>query len=163
MEFKKIKNEWGFLIIILVIYLIFLFANFNLFLSCLKFFFNIFKKIIPIFVFVFVLMVITNYFFTPKIVSKYFKKKGMKKWFFVVVAGILSAGPVYMWYSFLANLKNKGVNYGLISCFLYNRAIKIPLLPLMIFYFSLKYIIILNVVMIFMSVAQGIILNKLLD
>ena len=65
-----------------------------------------------------------------------------------------------MWYPLLADLKSKGLNSGLIACFLYNRAIKIPFLPLMIFYFSLKYVLILTVVMVFMSVIQALIINK---
>jgi len=63
------------------------------------------------------------------------REKGIKKWIFVIIGGVLSTGAIYMWYPFLADLKDKGLNYGLISCFLYNRAIKIPLLPLMVFYF----------------------------
>ena len=68
-----------------------------------------------------------------------------------------------MWYPLLADLRNKGLSYGLIACFLYNRAIKIPLIPLAIIYFSWQYIVILLVVMIFASIIQGILLNKLME
>lgn len=94
---------------------------------------------------------------------KHLKDKGMKKWFFVIIGGILSSGPIYMWYPLLADLRNKGLNYGLIACFLYNRSIKIPLIPLAIIYFSWKYIIILLLVMILASIIQGIIINKLME
>jgi len=82
---------------------------------------------------------------------------------FVIIGGMLSTGPIYMWYPLLADLRNRGLNYGLIACFLYNRAIKIPLLPIAIFYFGWKYIIILSFVMIFISIIQGILINKLLN
>jgi uncharacterized membrane protein YraQ (UPF0718 family) len=108
-------------------------------------------------------MALTNYFVTPEFVIRHFKEKKIKKWFFVIIGGILSTGPIYVWYPLLANLKDKGLNYGLIACFLYNRAIKIPLLPVAIFYFGWKYILILSFVMIFMSVIQGIIINKLTE
>ena len=160
---KKIENKYVFLILVGIIYLILFIVNPIIFKSSLNYFSNLLIKIIPIFVFVFILMSIMNCFFSPKFVSKHLKEKGIKKWIFVIIGGILSTGAIYMWYPFLADLKSKGLSYGLISCFLYNRAIKIPLLPLMIFYFSLKYVIILGIVMVFISVIQGIILSKLME
>ena len=162
MKPKNISGTAYFLISIVLIYFLLLLFKTDLFFSGINFFYNIFLKIIPIFILVFILMTLTNYFITPKFIIKHLEKKAIKKWFYVIVGGILSTGPIYMWYPLLADLKNKGLNYGLISCFLYNRAIKIPLLPLIIFYFSLKYVIILSVVMIFMSVVQGAIIDKLL-
>lgn len=159
---KKISGPWYFLIVIILIYfLLFIFKK-SLFFSSLNFFEEIILKIIPILIIVFVLMILTNYFVTPEFVIRHFKEKKIKKWFFVIVGGILSTGPIYMWYPLLANLKDKGLSYGLIACFLYNRAIKIPLLPIAIFYFGWKYILILSFVMIFMSVVQGLIINKLI-
>ncbi len=162
-KFKKISGNWYFLIITILIYLFILIFKQDLFFSSLNFFNEIILKIIPIFILVFILMVLTNYFITPKFIMKHFKEKGIKKWFFVILGGILSTGPIYLWYPLLENLKNKGLSYGLITCFLYNRAIKIPLLPIAIFYFGWKYILILSFVMIFMSVIQGMIINKLMN
>ncbi len=115
----------------------------------------------PTFISVFILMSLTNYFITPKLIKKHLEKQGVRKWLYVIVGGILSAGPIYLWYPLLADLNKKGLSYGLIACFLYNRAIKIPLLPVAIFYFGWKYIIVLNFVMIFASIFQGIIINKI--
>ncbi len=161
-KLKNIGNSWIFLIVILIFYLIVSIIDFNLLKSCLEFFCKIFVKIIPIFILVFVLMIVTNYFVTPELIIKYTKRRGIKKWFFVIFGGILSAGPIYMWYPLLADLKDKGLGYGLISCFLYNRAIKIPLIPLMIFYFSWQYVVVLSLVMIFVSVVQGLLIDKIM-
>jgi len=163
MKTRKISGKWYFLIFIILIYLFLLFFKFDSFISASLFFLNILKKIIPILIAVFVLMSLINYFFTPKIISKYFMKKGIKKWFFIIVGGILSTGAIYIWYPLLAELKDKGLSYGLIACFLYNRAIKIPMLPLMIFYFSLKYVLILCFILILASVIQGLIINKFFE
>ena len=161
-KLKQISGSWYFLMVILVIYLsLFIFKQ-NLFFSSLSFFYNIIFKIIPIFVFVFVLMSLTNYFVTPKFIMKHLGEKGIKKWIFVIMGGVLSSGPIYLWYPLLADLKDKGFSYGLIACFLYNRAIKIPLLPLAIIYFSWEYIIILTLVMICASVGQGLFLDKVM-
>ena len=150
-----------FLIVVLIVYLITLIISASAFVSSLEFFLGLLLKIFPIFILVFVLMSLTNYFITPKFVSKHLREKGMKKWFYVVIGGILSTGPIYMWYPFLADLHKKGLNYGLVACFLYNRAIKIPLLPLMVFYFSWKYVFVLMFVMVFASVVQGILIDKI--
>jgi len=161
-KFKKISGSWYFLIFVILIYFILLIFKQDLFSSSLNFFNEIILKIIPIFILIFILMTLTNYFITPKFIIKHFKEKGIKKWFFVILGGILSVGPIYMWYPLLKDLKNKGLSYGLITCFLYNRGIKIPLLPIAIFYFGWKYILILGIIMIFMSVIQGIMINKLI-
>ena len=165
----KIKDKssqsnlfWYFLIAVIFVYIALLFINFDLFVASLNFFFNLIIKIVPIFIIISALMIITNYFITPKVITKYFKTPGIKKWIFVIIGGILSTGPIYMWYPLLADLKEKGINYGFIATFLYSRAIKIPLLPIIIFYFSLKYVIILTIVMIVISIVQGITINKIL-
>ena len=108
-------------------------------------------------------MALSNYFITPQFIIKHLKDKGFKKWFFAIIGGILSSGPIYMWYPLLADLKGRGLNYGLIACFLYNRAVKIPLLPLAIIYFNWQYVLVLTIVMVIASVIQGVLLNKLID
>ena len=60
-------------------------------------------------------------------------------------------------------MQKKGVRNGLVATFLYNRAVKIPLLPLMIFYFGMVYTIILTIIMMIVSVFQGLIVEKILE
>jgi len=162
-KLKRLSGSWYFLGIIILIYIIISIFNQEIYLDSLDFFTQIIYKIIPIFIMVFVLMTLSNYFITPKFVIRHLRDKGIKKWFFVIIGGILSSGPIYMWYPLLADLKHRGLSYGLIACFLYNRAIKIPLLPLAIIYFSWQYIFILTIVMVFISVIQGILINELME
>jgi len=162
-KLKQLPGSWYFLLIIIIVYFLFSIFNQKIYLDSLDFFGQIIYKIIPIFILVFVLMSLSNYFITPKFVMRHLREKGFRKWFYVIVGGILSTGPIYMWYPLLADLRRKGLSYGLIACFLYNRAIKIPLLPLAILYFSWQYILVLCFVMVFVSVIQGVILNKLME
>ena len=162
-KLNQISGSWYFFLIMILVYFFFFIFRKDLFFSSSSFFYNILLKIIPIFIFVFILMAITNYFITPKFIMKHFKEKGIKKWFFVIIGGILSTGPIYMWYPLLSDLKDKGLSYGFLACFLYNRAIKIPLLPIAVFYFGWKYILVLSFVMIFISIIQGMIINKLME
>lgn len=160
---KQLPKSWYFLLTIIILYILISIFNQDIYIKSLGFFNQILLKILPIFILIFVLMTLSNYFVSPSFVIKHLKQKGFKKWVFVIIGGILSSGPIYMWYPLLADLKNKGIDYGLIACFLYNRAIKIPLIPLMLLYFSWKYIFILAIVMIFMSIIQGMLLNKLME
>ena len=77
--------------------------------------------------------------------------------------GIVSHGPIYVWYPLLRDLKQHGMRSGLVAVFLYNRAIKIPLLPIMIFYFGVFFVIILCIYMIIASVFQGKIIEIIED
>ncbi|PIN98465.1 MAG: hypothetical protein COT90_04175 [Candidatus Diapherotrites archaeon CG10_big_fil_rev_8_21_14_0_10_31_34] len=163
MDSRKFVFKFWFLILMILVYAcLFLFEG-KLFFSSTDFFLKILLNLIPVFVLVFVLMSLINFFVSTKTVSKYFVSSGKKSWLFAVVAGILSMGPVYIWYPFLQDLKEKGFNEGLIAVFLYNRAIKIPLIPLAVFYFGLKFVVILAFVMIVFSVIQGITINKLIE
>ena len=158
---RRIQGKWYFLIIVILAYIALLIFSKELFYSSLFFFEKILIKIIPILVAVFILMVFTNYFITQEFIIKHTRKRGIKKWIFIITGGILSSGPIYMWYPLLADLKKKGLSYGFIACFLYNRAIKIPLLPLIILYFGWRFVIVLTFTMIIASVIQGIIINNM--
>jgi len=162
LQLKKISGAWFFFILIVTLYLFLFFVNPSLCISSLIFFRQILIKIIPIFLLVWFLMVIANYFITPKFVFKYFDKKSANKWFFAIIGGILSEGPIYIWYPLLADLKKKGLDYGFVACFLYNRAIKLPILPAAIYYFGWKYILILAIIMIIASIGQGIIISRII-
>ncbi len=160
---SKISPSKYFLILVVIGYIFLFIFNKSQFFSTLSFLGDILLKIIPIMVLVFILMSFTNYFITPEFIIKHIREKGIRKWFYVVIGGILSSGPIYMWYPLLADLKHKGLSHGLIACFLYNRAIKIPLLPLAVLYFGWKYVFVLSFVMIVMSIAQGILIDKVME
>jgi len=166
---KRIKEEenykkWYFFIAVLIFYFAFSFVNENLALSSLNFSFKIIKKIIPVFIFVFALMVLTNYYIHPELIKKYLSKNsGIKRWLIAIIGGIISTGPIYMWYPMLKELHKKGVGFEFVSVFLYNKAIKPFLIPVMVFYFGWTYTIIVTILMIVMSIFQGLIIDKLED
>jgi len=89
-------------------------------------------------------------------------KADWKKYVLTVFLGILSSGPIYAWYPFLSDLKEQGFKNSLITIFLYNRAIKIPLIPVLIYYISLQFVIVITVLMIVFSVINGIIIDKII-
>jgi len=114
----------------------------------------------PVLVVILLVMAAIGYFVSPKAVSRYVGKgSGIKGWLIAVSTGILSHGPVYIWYPLLKDLQDQGMREGLIAVFLYNRAIKIPLLPLMIYYFGVMFVVVLLVYMILASIIEGAIIE----
>jgi uncharacterized membrane protein YraQ (UPF0718 family) len=137
-------------------------VNYPLFERTLGVFGNIFWNIIPVIVLVFGIMFVTNFILTPERTVRYFGKgSGAKGWAVAIVGGILSTGPIYMWYPLLSDLKGRGMKDSLTAAFLYNRAVKIPLMPMMIFYFGWEFTVLLAVYMIIFSIISGVIVGKI--
>jgi uncharacterized membrane protein YraQ (UPF0718 family) len=131
-------------------------------LTSLKFSLEIFRKIIPTILLIFLIMTLLNRLMRRRTLIKYLKKSsGIKKWSIAVLSGIFSFGPIYIWYPLLKNLRDKGAHYGLIVCFIYAKAIKPALFPLMISYFGLKYVLVLTFFMILASLFSGLIFEIL--
>jgi len=163
-EGKKPGSKAGmyFLVIVVIIYLILSVFNANLAFSALSASTVVLARIIPAIMAVFVIMALTNYYISPKKLAKYMGRgSGISGILIAIVAGILSTGPIYVWYPMLKELRERGVRDALISIFLYNRAIKIALIPMIVLYFGLKYMIILTVAMIIVSVLQGFLTERL--
>jgi len=71
-------------------------------------------------------------------------------------------GPIYAWYALMAELQQKGMRTAFVATFLYSRAVKIPLLPLMVYYFGLTYTLVLCLYLIVFSVINGIVVERLM-
>ncbi len=159
---EKSMTAWYFLLAVLMLYAVMLIINREKTFMALTFSLNIFKNILFVLIVIIAIMALTNKYISPKKVATHLgKSSGVKRWFIAILGGIISTGPVYMWYPLLRDLKDKGVNYGFIACFLYNRAVKIPLLPMLILYFGMSFTLVLTVVMILASILQGIIIEKI--
>ena len=161
---KKIGGSWLFLMAVTLLYLATAFFDTQAAWRGLAIFSKLFVKILPTLVFVFGLLFISNLLIDTQTVVRHLGK-GAKKgaWLIAVVGGIISAGPIYLWYPLLSDLKDKGMRMSLIAVFLYNRAVKIPLLPMMIYYFGVRVVAILTVYMILFSILNGLIVEKILS
>jgi len=125
-------------------------------------FWIILKKVIPTLFFVYVIIFVFNLLISNKRILIFLKKWNYsKKLLFSVIFGVLSSGPIYLWYWLLKQLNNVWLTLGHISTFSYARAIKLPLLPIMISYFGLKFSIIFIFVLLVFSFFQGIIVDYL--
>lgn len=161
---EKSMAGWYFFGIVLALYVAVLVFKSDAVMPSLVFFASIIRKIIPIFALIFVLLVAIDYYVRPESIVRHLgKDSGAKGWAYSVIAGIISTGPIYMWYPLLNEMQKKGVRNAYVAAFLYNRALKPALLPLFIYYFGLAYVAVLSVVMIIASIFQGIIVEKILE
>ena len=107
-------------------------------------------------VLVFMVMLALNLFVKPaQIVRLLGSSSNIKGILLSVAAGIVSMGPIYVWYPLLKELREKGASNMPIAVFLYNRAVKPFLLPVMIAYFGWLYVIILTFLTVLASVVNG--------
>lgn len=161
---QKIGGGWVFFIIAFLICATVTIINPALALPTLTALGQLLEKVIPILIFVFILIFLFNLWLKPEVVVRYLSKQsGIKGWLLAIGGGIVSMGAIYMWYPLLSDLKEKGMDNSLIATFLYNRAIKLQLLPFLIYYFGWAFTITMTVYMIIFSVINGWAVDKLVD
>jgi len=155
---RKWNKHYDFYFLVAVIFLYFLLFFFDPkgAYNALKVSGNIFIQIIPVLLLVILFMAFINYFLHPKTVAKYAgKESGIKGWLLAISAGIISHGPIYVWYPLLKELRDRGMRSCLIAAFLYSRSIKIPLLPLMVYYFGVLFVVVLLPYIVIASFIEG--------
>lgn len=105
---------------------------------------------------VFAIMAMINlYLKSSKVMQILGKNSGIRGNLLAAVAGIFSAGPIYAWYPLLADLKKKGTGISPVAVFLYSRAFKPFLLPVMMGYFGWEYSVVLALLIVLVSFAIG--------
>ena len=118
--------------------------------------FQVIKILIPIFAIVIFLMALIGYFTQGKNkLENLAQQRGAKGWFWALFIGLLSHGPMYAWYPVLQQLRDKGLRDGYIATFFYARAVKLPLLPLMVDYFGFTFTVVLTLYILIASLIQG--------
>jgi uncharacterized membrane protein YraQ (UPF0718 family) len=157
---KKTKRgkyySFYFLVAVIFLYFLLFFFNPEKAYNSLKASGNIFIQIIPVLLLVILFMALINYFLHPRTVAKYAgERSGIKGWFLAISAGIISHGPIYIWYPLLKELRDQGMRSGLIAAFLNSKAIKIPLLPLMVYYFGALFVVVLLPYIVIASLVVG--------
>ena len=159
---EKVGVSGLFLFSVVVTYVILAIVDLGSFTSALPVLGRLILRIVPVLLLVFGVMFLTNLFFEgSSIVSFLERGSGLRGWIVAIVGGIMSTGPIYMWYPLLSDLKEKGMKDALTAAFLYNRAVKIPLLPMMIYYFGWHFALVLSMYMVVFSIVNGVLVQRL--
>ncbi len=151
-----------FLALVAALYIVLFFFNPDAALLSLAKAAKVLLKILPILILVICFTGVLNYFLRPKHIARHLgEESGAMGWFWAMAAGVLSHGPMYIWYPFLEDLREHGARDGLIATFFYARALKVPLLPLMIDYFGLVFTGVLSLYILVGALLQGWLLQWL--
>lgn len=118
------------------------------------------RQIIPVLVLVFILMFLIDLFIRPQAIARHLgTESGVKGWLLAIAAGIIATGPIYVWFSMLADFREKGMRTALAGVFLYARSVKLPFIPVMIYYFGGLYTTVLTAYLILFSVIMGLLIE----
>ena len=165
---KKIIVKFGmgyiFLGFVILLYILTLVFYSDLFIEATQYSKKIIIDVIPTLLLVFLFTFVANLLLNNKKAKERFRKKqsGILGYVGAVILGILSTGPIYMWYPLLSELRDDGLKNSLIAIFLYNRSIKIALIPIIIYYFGLPFLIITTLLMIIFSLLNGYAIGRVL-
>lgn len=140
---SSLKNRFIFLGIAILLAVILFSVNSEKVFKAVKYSSKVLLKIIPILVIVLVIMTLVDYFLKKdRIAGLLGKSSGLKGFSISAMAGIISHGPIFAWYPMLDNLRKGGMSIGLVTVFLYTRAVKLPLIPLLVFYFGWEFVLV---------------------
>lgn len=130
--------------------------------SALQFSLRMLKQLLPLLGIICCLMFLNNLLVKPSWVENHVgRNSGLKGQIIAVTGGILSMGPIYVWYEILKDLHSKGMRTSLVASFLYARSVKPQLLPLMIHYFGWVYTFVLSFYLIVFSLLNGWLTERL--
>jgi len=162
-RFIKIRG-FKFILIVLFLYVLIFLFDFSHFSLINTIFIRIVLNLLPLFGLIMILMPLFNIIINKKTIKSNLRTaNSIKLWIFSIIGGILSTGPVYIWYPLLSDLRDKGLKYRYIVAFIYNRAIKLPLIPVLIYYLNAKLVLILFLIMIIFSVIDGLVVEWLME
>lgn len=153
---KKLSGGMKLFLMVLLVYLIVGLFNIQLAKDAAINFLQMFIKIIPILMIVFIVMIGVDLFFSKERTEKYLGvASGVRGWIYAIISGILITGPPYVLYPLLGQFKKKGMKISLLAALLYNRNVKIPFLPVMAYYFGLKFTVATSIYIIIFSIING--------
>ena len=153
---------WLFLAIVLLIYGVTALLDSELTLQAMTSFIQLLDKVLPVLLIVFILIFTVNLLLEPAWVKKYLgSRSGIFGWLTAIIGGVLSTGPIYPWYALLKDLREKGMKTSLAAVFLYSRAVKLPLLPMLIHYFGITYTLVLVCYLVVFSIFSGLIMEQI--
>jgi len=149
-------------LLMIFVYAVIYFADNKLFIESANTLWKMILQFAPYLFLIFLLMFLSELLITPEKAKKIFgNKSGIKALAVTSVVGILSVGPVYVWFPLLHDLKRHGITNKLITVFMYNRAVKLQIFPVMVFYFGLKFTIVFTIMLIIFSFFVGEIVGRL--
>jgi hypothetical protein len=161
---KRSRRGWYFLLGVLALYGLTLIIAPSTATSALGSAARTLYRLIPVLGLIFALLLLLDLVVKPERVRRHLgARSGPSGWLLAIAGGVLSVGPIYAWYELLRELWSQGMRTAFLIAFLYSRAIKLPLLPLMIHYFGMAYTLVLTGYILAFTMVNALIAERLLD
>ena len=159
---RRISGGWLFVLLCLAAHGLTLAVEPAVGRAALAAFIDMTRSILPVLGLVFALVFLTERFLTPARTRAWLgRDAGARGWAMALAAGMLSTGPVYVWYGLLAELHARGMRTALLAVVLYARAIKLPLLPLLAHYFGMSYMLVLSALIALFALLGGLVMERI--
>ena len=122
-----------------------------------------FQEIVPVLLLAFAVVFMVNYLIKPELIKKHLgRDSGLKGWLFTLLGSIFISGPPYVILPILKQLKAHGMKSSLLAVFLNNRNVQPAYLPVMAYYFGLKFTIIISVYIIIFAILTGAVMGRIM-
>ena len=158
---KQISGRYRFLFTVLAAYAVTALLRPALAREALAGFAKMLGNVVPILAVVFVFLMMINLAGTDRIRKHLGQESGWKGWLYAALGGIFITGPPYILYPLLGELRKQGVRDAFLGVILYNRNVKIPFIPAMVYYFGATYTLVLSCYIILFSFVNGKLLELL--
>jgi len=159
---RKLSGRVKFLCVMIAVYMVVALFDPEAVMKALSYFRSIFMEVIPVLALVFVILFLANAFLKPERIRRHLgKDSGLLGWFYAIIGGIVITGPPYIIYPMLGEMQKRGARNAFIAAMLYNRNVKIHFLPAMVYYFGLRYTVVLSVYILVFSIVNGKMLELL--
>ncbi len=119
-------------------------------------------QMLPVLVFVFLVMFVGYLFLKPEMIHEYLgKDSGRRGWVAACLASIFFSGPTYILFPYLKELKAQGMQNSLIAVFLNNRNVQPAFVPVMIYYFGIRFAVVFSVLALAYALLSGVLVGHL--
>lgn len=119
-----------------------------------------FVQMLPVLILVFLVMFVGYIFLKPEMIHRYLgEDSGKRGWFAACVASIFFSGPTYILFPYLKELKAQGMKNSLIAVFLNNRNVQPAFVPVMIYYFGLRFAVVFCFLVLGYALLSGLLIR----
>lgn len=163
-KFKNLPTGVKFLHGMIAVYFLVGLFKFSYLVSVLKNLLSNFAEIIPILCLAFFMVFLVNLYVKPEIIKKHLgHDSGIRGWLYAIIGSIIIGGPPYVIFPILQELKSHGMKNSLIVTFLNNRNVQPAFLPVMAYYFGLRFTVVLSLYIVLFAIMSGLIIGRILD
>lgn len=161
---KKLPWWIKFLIFMLFLYVIWFILSPELITNSIISTLSSLKELFPILLIAFIIIFIINAFLKPESIKKHLgKDSGIKWWIYTIIWSFFIMMPTYVILPMLWEFKTHGMKNSLLALFMNTRNLQLAFLPVMAYYFWLKFTVIIFILNLIFAIINALIIDRMLS